>query len=66
MVLDHIPPSDKAPEQEIVHAKFVVGADGETRSDLDHVYATDIAPMLRRAFMGSKDSGIYDGWGTDR
>ncbi|OJA18319.1 hypothetical protein AZE42_02806 [Rhizopogon vesiculosus] len=28
VVLDYIPPSDRAPEQEIVRAKFVVGADG--------------------------------------
>ncbi|KAG2103083.1 FAD binding domain-containing protein [Suillus discolor] len=28
VVLDHIHSSDDAPEQEIVHAKFVVGADG--------------------------------------
>ncbi|KAG1774156.1 FAD binding domain-containing protein [Suillus placidus] len=28
VVLDHILPSDATPEQEIVHAKFVLGADG--------------------------------------
>ncbi|KAG2042757.1 FAD binding domain-containing protein [Suillus americanus] len=28
VVLDHILPSDTTPEQEIVHAKFVLGADG--------------------------------------
>ncbi|KAG2137580.1 FAD binding domain-containing protein [Suillus bovinus] len=28
VVLDHIGPSDSTPEQEIVHAKFVLGADG--------------------------------------
>jgi hypothetical protein len=33
VVLDHISPSGTVPEQEIVHAKFVVGADGEICSN---------------------------------
>jgi len=64
VVLNHIPPSDKAPEQEIVHAKFVVGADGEICSNLD-TFITNSASLLRCTLLGSKNPGYFDGWGTD-
>ena len=66
MVLKHLDAEEGEPDSETVHAKFVVGTDGQLLLSLPKGNLMISQLYTRCAFVGTKELGHRDGGRTDQ
>ena len=64
VTLEHLKEPDTEPHEEIVRAKFVLGADG-LESQCHHAFTPELTHTNRSPFMGQESIWHKHGWRTE-